>query len=120
MVKDKNAEKRDELTRAIQKLEYQEEEFSSLKKRFEQSLEDFFYQFRQLSKREEQLIHASHENHGRQQAIDIENHNRLNLLMRQYVDGNMSQLSDVQKQLRRSMDDQREQLLKERNELPWD
>ncbi|MGT2964707.1 hypothetical protein [Streptococcus acidominimus] len=120
MRKDKHEEKRQELNRALLALEEQEDQFISLKKRFEGSLEEFYNRFEQLSRREEQLLHQSRTPYHTPLTRDLEYHQQTNLQMRRYVDRGMAMLADVQQSFKRSNYDQREHIIKERSQLPWD
>lgn len=120
MQKDKNEEKRNELTRAILELEYQEEDFFDLKNRFEASLEEFYAHFSHLLHQEEECLYRSSDGDSSVLARDAEYHETVFLRMRQYVDESIEQLSEAQRQVRHRTDEERERLIKERNALPWD
>ncbi|MBP2622982.1 cingulin [Streptococcus oricebi] len=118
-MKDKNEEKRQKLSRKILDLERKEDDFAGLKRRRERSLENFYRDFDHLAKQERALLEAgelAHVHKGR----DMEEQHYLAQKVRAYVERSLAELAELKERLGHSLEEGREKLIKERNDLPWE
>lgn len=120
MTLDKNKNRRQELDNEIKKVEMKEDEFIQLKNRFERSLEEFQMNFRQLSYRNSELLENGVDVGSQQATNELEESQMLTRKVDEYVNSQLEEVSDASLTIRKSLDDKREQFIKERNNLPWE
>lgn len=117
---DKNENLRQELDNEVKKVEMREDDFIQLRNRFERSLEDFKMNFRNLSYQNSDLLENA-ANAGSKRAInELEESQMLTFKVDKYVNSQLEELSNTSKTIRKSLNDKREKLIKERNNLPWE
>lgn len=115
MKQDINEKERDRLFHQIVQLEHEEDELRSLKKRREQSLENFIEQFRNISINAEQRLSVNVQNQR-----FIQETRELELKVEQYVNNQLDGFDYEAKQLLKDIDMKKEKLIHERNSLPWE
>ena len=119
MIRDKSAKERGELTRQIYRLEMREDGFLSLKKKYEKKLLDFQIDFQQLSNEIEALLLertlGNPDNYR-----DMEGARDLNQQVAQYVVQHLLELDEKSSVIRNRLEKEREKLIEERNDLPWE
>ena len=118
-MEDKNEEKRYKLWREIVKIDEKEESLQTLKRQYEQQLTNFYSDIQSIHHRMATLL--SHSPNSRQVIEQIESDNRT--IQRQvnfYVEEELDELEKQTKKARRSFDEAREELIAERNRLPWE
>ena len=115
MKQDINEKERDRLFHQIVQLEHEEDEVRNLKKRREQSLENFFEQFRNISINTEQRLSVNVQNQR-----FIQETRELELKVEQYVNNQLDGFDYEAKQLLKDIDMKNEKLIHERNSLPWE
>ena len=116
---DRNEEKRTEIWRKIVKIEDKEDRLRATKKQYEQQLTNFYSDIQSIHHRMINLLSLSPS--SRQLIEQIESDNRT--IQRQidsYVDEELDELGKQTKKARRSFDEAREELIAERNRLPWE
>lgn len=116
---DKNEEKRYKLWREIVKIDDKEESLQTLKRQYEQQVTDFHSEIQSIHHRMATLLALSPS--SRQVIEQIESENRT--IQRQansYVEEELDVLEKQTKKARRSFDEAREELIAERNRLPWE
>ena len=116
---DRNEEKRTEIWRKIVKIEDKEDRLRATKKQYEQQLTNFYSDIQSIHHRMINLLSLSPS--SRQLIEQIESDNRT--IQRQvnfYVDEELEALEKQTKKARRSFDEAREELIAERNRLPWE
>lgn len=117
---DKNKNRRQDLDNEIRKVEAKEEDFVQLRNRFERSLEDFQMNFRQLSYRNNELLEDDAKAGSKREVNELGEAQILTNKVDKYVNSQLEELSNASKVIRKSLDDAREQFIKERNSLPWE
>ena len=116
---DKNEEKRYKLWREIVKIDDKEESLQTLKRQYEQQVTDFHSEIQSINHTMATLLSLSPS--SRQVIEQIESENRI--IQRQvnsYVEEELDALEKQTKKARRSFDEAREELIAERNRLPWE
>ena len=116
---DKNEEKRYKLWREIVKIDNREENLQTLKRQYEQQVTDFHSEIQSINHCMATLLSLSPS--SRQVIEQIESENRT--IQRQvnfYVEEELAALEKQTKKARRSFDEAREELIVERNRLPWE
>lgn len=116
---DKNEEKRDKLWREIVKIDDKEESLQTLKRQYEQQVTDFHSEIQSIHHRMATLLSFSPS--SRQVIEQIESDSRI--IQRQvnsYVEEELDALEKQTKKARRTFDEAREELIAERNRLPWE
>lgn len=116
---DINEEKRHLLWKEIVQLESKEEDLLSVKRRYEKQLTDFYSDIQGLNHQINQLLEVSP---GGQKTMDrIEEDNRMiQQAVGWYVDEELDELDKQTRKARRLLDDKREDLITERNQLSWE
>ena len=116
---DKNEEKRYKLWREIVKIDNQEENLQTLKRQYEQQVTHFHSEIQSIHHRMATLLALSPGSH---QVIEqIESDNRtIQRQVNSYVEEELDALEKQTKKSRRSFDEAREELIAERNRLPWE
>ena len=115
IMKDINEEKRFELYKKIIEIERKEHEFSELKRKYERTLEEFWEEFKNISRQTEQHLKRAKEN----EQFIYENR-EFERLARKYVDNQKESLNNESKKIGKNIKEKREVLVKERNNLPWE
>lgn len=116
---DKNEEKRYKLWREIVKIDDKEESLQTLKRQYEQQVTDFHSEIQSIHHRMATLLALSPS--SRQVIEQIESENRtIQRQVNSYVEEELDALEKQTKKARRSFDEAREELIAERNRLPWE
>lgn len=118
-MEDKNEEKRYKLWREIVKIDDKEESLQILKRQYEQQVTRFHSEIQSINHRMATLLSLSPS--SRQVIEQIESDSRI--IQRQvnsYVEEELDALEKQTKKARRTFDEAREELIAERNRLPWE
>ena len=116
---DKNEEKRYKLWREIVKIDDKEESLQILKRQYEQQVTHFHSEIQSINHRMATLL--SHSPSSRQVIEQIESDNRtIQRQVNSYVEEELDTLEKQTKKACRSFDEAREELIAERNRLPWE
>ena len=116
---DKNEEKRYKLWREIVKIDDKEESLQTLKRQYEQQVTDFHSEIQSIHHRMATLLALSPS--SRQVIEQIESENRtIQRQVNSYVEEELDTLEKQTKKACRSFDEAREELIAERNRLPWE
>lgn len=116
---DRNEERRTEIWRKIVKIEDKEESLQTLKRQYEQQVTHFHSEIQSIHHRMATLLSLSPS--SRQVIEQIESDNRtIQRQINSYVDEELDELGKQTKKARRSFDEAREELISERNRLPWE
>ena len=116
---DKNEEKRYKLWREIVKIDDKEESLQTLKRQYEQQVTDFHSEIQSIHHRMATLLALSPS--SRQVIEQIESENRtIQRQVNSYVEEELDVLEKQTKKARRTFDEAREELIAERNRLPWE
>ena len=116
---DKNEEKRYKLWREIVKIDEKEESLQTLKRQYEQQLTNFYSDIQSIHHRMINLLSLSPS--SRQLIEQIESDNRtIQRQVNSYVEEELDTLEKQTKKACRSFDEAREELIAERNRLPWE
>ena len=116
---DRNEEKRTEIWRKIVKIEDKEDRLRATKKQYEQQLTNFYSDIQSIHHRMVNLLSLSPS--SCQVIEQIESDNRT--IQRQvdsYVEEELDALEKQTKKARRTFDEAREELIAERNRIPWE
>ena len=116
---DKNEEKRYKLWREIVKIDDKEENLQTLKRQYEQQVTHFHSEIQSINHRMATLL--SHSPSSRQEIEQIESDNRtIQRQVNSYVEEELDALEKQTKKARWSFDEVREELIVEKNRLPWE
>ena len=116
---DRNEEKRTEIWREIVKIDDKEESLQTLKRQYEQQLTNFYSDIQSIHHRMATLLSFSPS--SRQVIEQIESENRtIQRQVNSYVEEELNALEKQTKKACRSFDEAREELIAERNRLPWE
>ena len=116
---DKNEEKRYKLWREIVKIDDKEESLQTLKRQYEQQLTHFHSEIQSINHSMATLLSLSPS--SRQVIEQIESDNRtIQRQVNSYVEEELDALEKQTKKARRTFDESREELIAERNRLPWE
>mgnify|MGYP000920664289 FL=1 len=116
---DKNEEKRYKLWREIVKIDDKAESLQTLKRQYEQQVTHFHSEIQSINHRMATLL--SHSPSSRQVIEQIESDNRtIQRQVNSYVEEELDVLEKQTKKACRSFDEAREELISERNRLPWE
>ena len=116
---DRNEEKRTEIWRKIVKIEDKEDRLRATKKQYEQQLTNFYSDIQSIHDRMINLLSLSPS--SRQLIEQIESDNRtIQRQVNSYVEEELDTLEKQTKKACRSFDEDREELIAERNRLPWE
>ena len=116
---DKNEEKRYKLWREIVKIDDKEESLQTLKRQYEQQVIHFHSEIQRIHHRMASLL--SHSPNSRQVIEQIESDNRtIQRQVNSYVEEELDVLEKQTKKACRSFEEAREELIAERNRLPWE
>lgn len=116
---DINEEKRSELWREIVKIEDKEESLLAIKRQYEKQLTNFYSDIQTLNCRMTNLLELSPSSHKIVEQIEEDNWS-IQRAIGWYVDEELDNLDKQTKKARRLLDDVREELVTERNRLPWE
>lgn len=118
-MRDKSEEERIVLTEKMVKLEWLEDDFLSLKRRHEGAMMDFQSEFHYLTTNiYEILCNFPDINCSRYE--DLQKNQELNQRTEAYVNDQLDDLDHKTRRFRFILDDEREALMRERNQLPWE
>lgn len=119
-MRDKSEEKRFELSQKIIRIEQEEEDFSYAVRQYRQKLENFEAAFYALTTNLRDFYRYCD---SPQQSMLIQEMDELDQLQRQvdqYGESEEDRLTIVSRRVCQNLDDHRERLIKERNQLPWE
>lgn len=116
---DKSEKERSTLTRKIIELEEKEDDFKLLQKRHENRVLYLAEQFEQLSSGVDSLLTES-DMSTQFRIQELENNQELRRQMSEYVQIHFDDIEKLSQSLRRNTDEQRDKLISERNQLPWE
>jgi len=119
MKADKSEKERQALYEKILKVDQKEDEFMTMKRQYEISLANFATDFQYLTTRMEHLLYE-HPQSSAALSRDLSETQYLNRQVKNYVDVQMDELGKLSRQTRKTMEEEREKLTKERNSLPWE
>ncbi|WP_288600018.1 cingulin [uncultured Streptococcus sp.] len=116
---DKSEKERSTLTRKIIELEEKEDDFKLLQKRHENRVLYLAEQFEQLSSGVDSLLTES-DMSTQFRIQELENNQELRRQMSEYVQIHFDDIEKLSQSFRRNTDEQRDKLISERNQLPWE
>ena len=116
---DKSEKERSTLTRKIIELEEKEDDFKLLQKRHENRVLYLAEQFVQLSSGVDSLLTES-DMSTQFRIQELENNQELRRQMSEYVQIHFDDIEKLSQSFRRNTDEQRDKLISERNQLPWE
>ena len=116
---DKSEKKRSTLTRKIIELEEKEDDFKLLQKRHENRVLYLAERFEQLSSGVDSLLTES-DMSTQFRIQELENNQELRRQMSEYVQIHFDDIEILSQSFRRNTDEQRDKLISERNQLPWE
>ena len=119
MKADKSEKERQALYEKILKVDQKEDEFMTMKSQYEISLANFATDFQYLTTRMEHLLYE-HPQSSAALSRDLSETQYLNRQVKNYVDVQMDELGKLSRQTRKTMEEERDKLTKERNSLPWE
>ncbi|WP_251423530.1 MULTISPECIES: hypothetical protein [Lactococcus] len=120
MVNDISANKRFELGLKIQAIELKDENFSQMRRSYERSLEHFQSNFVRLSSESEESLYMTLQAGNQGVTQILERNQEITQRLNQYVIDQMEDLDMITRRIRQMFDDEREELIRERNQLPWE
>ena len=115
MMEDVNKNKRDKLFQEIVNIEKQEDNILDLTRDYQKSLDEFLEELSLITREAEEKLSISSQNN-----LFFQEKNEMDLIARNYVVKQMDDLSEEFRNVLRNLDIKREQLIKERNSLPWE
>lgn len=116
---DKSEKERNALTRKIIELEEKEDDFKLLQKRHEDRVVHLAEQFEQLSFDVDSILSSS-DMPSSYRIKGLESNQELRHQMAEYVQNHFDDIEKMSKSFRRNTDEQRDKLISERNQLPWE
>ena len=116
---DKSEKERSTLTRKVIELEEKEDDFKLLQKRHENRVLYLAEQFEQLSSGVDSLLTES-DMSTQFRIQELENNQELRRQMSEYVQIHFDDIEKLSQSFRRNTDEQRDKLISERNQLPWE
>lgn len=116
---DKSEKERNALTRKIIELEEKEDDFKLLQKRHEDRVVYLAEQFEQLSFDVDSILSSS-DMSSSYRIKGLESNQELRHQMAEYVQNHFDDIEKMSKSFRRNTDEQRDKLISERNQLPWE
>ena len=117
MKADKSEKERQALYEKILKVDQKEDEFMTMKRQYEISLANFATDFQYLTTRMEHLLYE-HTLSSATLSRDLSEPQYLNRQVKNYVDVQMDELGTLSRHTRKTMEEERDKLTKERNSLP--
>ena len=119
MKADKSEKERQALYGKILQVDQKEDEFMTMKRQYEISLANFATDFQYLTTRMEHLLYE-HPQSSAALSRDLSETQYLNRQVKNYVDVQMDELGKLSRQTRKTLEEERDKLTKERNSLPWE
>lgn len=116
---DKSEKERSALTRKIIELEEKEDDFKLLQKRHEDRVVHLAERFDQLSFDVDSILSSS-DMSSSYRIEGLESNQELRHQMAEYVQNHFDDIEIMSKSFRRKTDEQRDKLISERNQLPWE
>lgn len=116
---DKSEKGRSTLTRKIIELEEKEDDFKLLQKRHENRVIYLAERFEQLSSGVDSLLTES-DMSTQFRIQELENNQELRRQMSEYVQIHFDDIEKLSQSFRRNTYEQRDKLISERNQLPWE
>ena len=116
---EKSEKERSTLTRKIIELEEKEDDFKLLQKRHENRVLYLAEQFEQLPSGVDSLLTES-DMSTQFRIQELENNQELRRQMSEYVQIHFDDIEKLSQSFRRNTDEQRDKLISERNQLPWE
>lgn len=116
---DKSEKERSTLTRKIIELEEKEDDFKLLQKRHENRVLYLAERFERLSSGVDSLLTES-DMSTQFRIQELENNQELRRQMSEYVQIHFDDIEKLSQSFRRNTDEQRDKLISERNQLPWE
>jgi phosphoenolpyruvate-protein kinase (PTS system EI component) len=120
MPKDISADKRFELGMKIQRKETDMDEFYQEKQSYQRALDNFNNRFQQLSVQYDEISYHQAEQGSRKAREEFELNQELNQRIRNYVSEQSEGVEHAYSRARQEVDEEIENLHKERNALPWE
>ncbi|WP_434318492.1 hypothetical protein [Leifsonia sp. P73] len=117
---DRSMNDRCELTARIAEVERREDEVAGVRNEYQRSLERFHEEFRSVGRRRESSLHESMQSGSSGAQRELEAQQLLLFQVDRYVADSVAELEWTSSQARRSLDDERERLIRQRNDLPWE
>lgn len=115
MMEDVNKNKRDKLFQEIVNIEKQEDNILDLTRDYQKSLDEFLEELSLITREAEEKLSISSQN-----ILFFQEKNEMDLIARNYVVRQTDGVSEEFRNVLRNLDIKREQLIKERNSLPWE
>lgn len=119
MSADRSAAARAELTTQIAQVERREEEFFELRNHQLNSLERFREQFHAVERRRASALDESLRSGNKGAQRELEEQQERGFLVDRYVQESVEELEQASSQVRQSLDDERQRLIRDRDMLPW-
>ena len=116
---DKSEKERSALTRKIIELEEKEDDFKLLQKGHEDRVVHLAEQFEQLSFDVDSILSSS-DMSSSYRIKGLESNQELRHQMAEYVQIHFDDIEKLSQSFRRNTDEQRDKLISERNQLPWE
>ncbi|WP_090041813.1 MULTISPECIES: hypothetical protein [unclassified Leifsonia] len=117
---DRSANERFELTAQIARIEQREDEFSELRNSYQRSLETFHEQFHSVARRRESSLHENLRSGSIAAHRELEARQDLLFQVDRYVEESVDELEWASSQVRQSLDDERQRLIRDKGALPWE
>lgn len=114
-MEDVNKNKRDKLFQEIVNIEKQEDNILDLTRDYQKSLDEFLEELSLITREAEEKLSISSQN-----ILFFQEKNEMDLIARNYVVRQTDGVSEEFRNVLRNLDIKREQLIKERNSLPWE
>ena len=116
---DKSEKERSALTRKIIELEEKEDDFKLLQKEHEDRVVQLAERFEQLSFDVDSILSSS-DMSSSYRIKGLESNQELRHQMAEYVQIHFDDIEKLSQSFRRNTDEQRDKLISERNQLPWE
>ncbi|MDU4888153.1 MAG: cingulin [Streptococcus parasanguinis] len=116
---DKSEKERSALTRKIIELEEKEDDFKLLQKGHEDRVVQLAERFEQLSFDVDSILSSS-DMSSSYRIKGLESNQELRHQMAEYVQIHFDDIEKLSQSFRRNTDEQRDKLISERNQLPWE
>ncbi|MDR1018824.1 MAG: hypothetical protein LBM02_09005 [Lachnospiraceae bacterium] len=116
----KNDEKRDAIRREIIKIEEKQSDVRQYKRSFEKAISNFHLRYKSLARASEKAVYdsISHGNKGAANILDVDK--GINIKIDRLVDAQFHELDSGCRRAIRKMEDEKEDLIRERNHLQWE
>ena len=120
MPRDISANERFDLGMKIQRKEQEIDEFYQKRQNHERLLENFNSHFQQLSAQYDEIEYQAAQQGSKRAQMSFEINQELNQRMNHYVSEQFEEIDSTYYRARQVMNDEIENLHRERNALPWD